>query len=241
MGFNKSHSLNSNFPFRLIAIPLVILLFSCSGKKSLFTQLTPEQTGINFINKNTDADSLSILDYLYYYNGGGVAIGDINNDGLPDIFFTSNRGGNKLYLNKGNMHFEDITDKAGVAGVNDWTTGVTMADVNGDGYLDIYVCAVSNHTPDNFIGRMIGNCTDIYIQIPVSIYICHGNACCPVIYSCNPCLISNIFKMHVAFIEIQFISSPVGSKENIRKAVIIDITYCHTAAIIIIQVIKNAQ
>lgn len=148
MGFNKSHSLNSNFPFRLIAIPLVILLFSCSGKKSLFTQLTPEQTGINFINKNTDADSLSILDYLYYYNGGGVAIGDINNDGLPDIFFTSNRGGNKLYLNKGNMHFEDITDKAGVAGVNDWTTGVTMADVNGDGYLDIYVCAVSNHTPD---------------------------------------------------------------------------------------------
>src|ERR1019366_7591652 len=112
MGFNKSHILNSNFPFRLIAIPLVILLFSCSGKKSLFTQLTPEQTGINFINKNTDADSLSILDYLYYYNGGGVAIGDINNDGLPDIFFTSNRGGNKLYLNKGNMHFSKIRETA---------------------------------------------------------------------------------------------------------------------------------
>src|SRR5580704_15600266 len=120
----------------------------CSGKQPLFTQLNTQKTGIGFINSNTDTDSLSILDYMYYYNGGGVAIGDINNDGLPDIFFTSNTGGNKLYLNKGNMQFEDITDKAGVAGLNDWTTGVTMADVNGDGYLDIYVCAVSNHNQD---------------------------------------------------------------------------------------------
>ena len=83
--------------------------------------------------------------YLYYYNGGGVSIGDINNDGLPDVYFTANnKGGNKLYLNKGNFVFEDITDKATVAGSSDWCSGVTMADVNNDGLLDIYVSAVAN-------------------------------------------------------------------------------------------------
>ena len=104
-------------------------------------------TGIDFENANIDTDSLSIIDYLYYYNGAGVAVGDINNDGLPDIYFASNTGGNKLYLNKGNFKFEDITAAAGVAGKADWTTGVTMADVNGDGWLDIYVSTVANHDP----------------------------------------------------------------------------------------------
>jgi len=132
----------------LVSIYIYFFFISCSNKKNLFTQLPEEKTGISFVNANIDTDSLSILDYMYYYNGAGVAIGDINNDGLSDIFFTSNTGGNKLYLNKGNLQFEDITEKAGVAGKNDWTTGVTMADLNGDGYLDIYVCAVSNHTPD---------------------------------------------------------------------------------------------
>ncbi|HVV55080.1 MAG TPA: VCBS repeat-containing protein, partial [Mucilaginibacter sp.] len=122
-------------------------LLSCKQKPAeerLFKLLDTAQTGVTFVNSLNDDDPPGILNYLYFYNGGGVAIGDINNDGLPDIYFTSNKkGGNKLYLNKGNYKFEDITAKAGVAGTADWCTGVTMADVNNDGYLDIYVCAVS--------------------------------------------------------------------------------------------------
>ena len=130
----------------------IMLLGSCSHpvpKNTLFTQLESSVTGIDFENANIDTDSLSIIDYLYYYNGAGVAVADINNDGLPDIYFASNTGGNKLYLNKGNFKFEDITNAAGVAGKADWTTGVTMADVNGDGFLDIYISTVSNHNPND--------------------------------------------------------------------------------------------
>lgn len=132
-----------------------ILFSACKTKTdkpdALFTSLPAEQTGIHFQNDITDTDTLNILDYLYYYNGGGVAIGDINNDGLPDIYFTSNKGSNKLYLNKGNFQFEDITDKAGVQGKGNWKTGVTMADVNGDGLLDIYVSEVGGYK--NLQGR----------------------------------------------------------------------------------------
>ncbi|HEX9511728.1 MAG TPA: VCBS repeat-containing protein [Puia sp.] len=130
-----------------------LLLAACSHRApALFTSLPPSETNIGFINTNTDRDTLSILDYLYFYNGAGVAIGDINNDGLPDIYFASNEGGNKLYLNKGNFKFEDITAAAGVGGHADWTTGVTMADVNGDGLLDIYVSAVGNYDPRDHNG-----------------------------------------------------------------------------------------
>ncbi|MCC6288237.1 MAG: VCBS repeat-containing protein [Chitinophagaceae bacterium] len=106
----------------------------------LFQLLSPDKTGIHFINEVEDGDRFNVLTYRNYYNGGGVAIGDINNDSLPDIYFTSNQKKNKLYLNKGNFVFEDITDKAGVGGTMAWSTGVTMADVNNDGLLDIYVC-----------------------------------------------------------------------------------------------------
>ncbi len=127
----------------------LLLCFACSKKSGstpqiLFEVLDVDKTGISFKNQLHETDSLNILTYLYYYNGGGVAIGDINNDSLPDLYFSGNEVGNKLYLNKGNMHFSDITDKAGVACLGAWNTGVSMVDVNGDGLLDIYVCQVKN-------------------------------------------------------------------------------------------------
>ncbi|MFL5789450.1 MAG: VCBS repeat-containing protein [Flavisolibacter sp.] len=123
---------------------LAQILLSCHSKDELFTSLSSSHTNITFTNKLEKIKAFGILYYLYYYNGGGVSIGDINNDGLPDIYFTANSfGGNKLYINKGNFEFEDITEKAGVAGSADWCTGSTMADVNGDGLLDIYVCTVN--------------------------------------------------------------------------------------------------
>lgn len=118
-------------------------LLSCKDESHLFTQVSSSSSNITFKNIPEKHKAFNILYYLYYYNGGGVATGDINNDGLPDIYFTANnKAGNKLYLNKGNFSFEDITAKAGVAGASDWCTGVTMADVNNDGFLDIYACAV---------------------------------------------------------------------------------------------------
>ncbi|WP_103071664.1 VCBS repeat-containing protein [Aquimarina sediminis] len=129
---------------KLVYILSFVLLFSCNDRKNtLFYTVPFSKTNINFSNTLTATKDLNILDYLYYYNGGGVAIGDINNDGLPDIYFTGNQVKNKLYLNKGNFEFEDITKKAKVEGNSQWNTGVTMADVNADGLLDIYVCAVT--------------------------------------------------------------------------------------------------
>ena len=127
----------------LIGIIGLIVLLGCKEQEgSLFSLPSPDKTGIDFTNTLTESDDLNILDYLYFYNGGGLAIGDINNDDLPDIYLAGNQVKNKLYLNKGNLVFEDITEKAGVAGNSTWNTGAVMGDVNGDGLLDIYVCAV---------------------------------------------------------------------------------------------------
>jgi len=126
-----------------VAIVFCLLAFgACSDQKQLFQKLAPEDSGITFENKLSPTDDFNIIDYIYFYNGGGVAIGDINGDQLPDLFFSGNQVSNKLYLNKGDLKFEDITERAGVAGTSTWKTGSIMGDVNGDGLLDIYVCAV---------------------------------------------------------------------------------------------------
>ena len=123
---------------------IVFLLQVCSKPEpiqQLFMSLSPAVTNITFENNVDEEELFNSINYLYFYDGGGVAVGDINNDGLADIYFTSNMYTNHLYLNKGEFHFEDITQEAGVyGGMEGWTTGVTMADVNGDRFLDIYVC-----------------------------------------------------------------------------------------------------
>jgi enediyne biosynthesis protein E4 len=143
----------------LFILVVSFLSFSCKEKrKTLFDLVPASKSGIGFENNLIESEQLNIIEYLYFYNGGGVAIGDINNDGLGDIYFSSNQGSSKLYLNKGNFQFEDITDKAGVVGKGNWKTGVTMADVNGDGLLDIYVCAVGKYKSfDGFNQSFINN------------------------------------------------------------------------------------
>ena len=124
-----------------LLFPLVVACQSTSSEEEpLFQLLDSESTGINFVNEVKEDDKLNVLEYQYLYNGAGVAVGDVNNDGLADVYFSGNMVENKLYLNKGAFHFEDITEIAGVAGRKKWKTGVSMADVNGDGKLDIYVC-----------------------------------------------------------------------------------------------------
>lgn len=124
----------------------LLVIFSCKtgNKFSLFTLQENDETGINFVNQLNDQDRTNVFTFRNYYNGGGVAIGDVNNDGLNDVYLTSNMGGNQLYINKGNWKFENITDKAGVKGTKYWSTGATMVDINGDGWLDIYVCHSGN-------------------------------------------------------------------------------------------------
>ncbi|MEK6153315.1 VCBS repeat-containing protein [Flavobacteriaceae bacterium 3-367] len=150
---------------------LVFVLASCTDREKatsasqntqpLFSQLDKENTGIDFINEIENEEDFNIFLYRNFYNGGGVAIGDVNNDGLPDIYLTANRKKNRLYLNKGNFRFEDITDKAGVAGNKAWSTGVVLVDINADGLLDIYVCNAGHIEGDDQKNELFINNGDL--------------------------------------------------------------------------------
>ncbi|EIM78604.1 hypothetical protein A3SI_00771 [Nitritalea halalkaliphila LW7] len=139
----------------LLVLAAGAVLLACNSKpdaapqETLFRSLSPEETGVDFRNDLGFDPRFNIFTYRNYYNGGGVALGDVNGDGLLDIYVTANQGPNKLYLNRGDFRFEDVTDAAGVAGNAAWATGVAMADVNGDGLLDIYVCNSGDVAGDN--------------------------------------------------------------------------------------------
>lgn len=155
----------NNIPKLNIFFLSVIALFlqGCGErKKPALLQVIPEtETNIHFSNTLTQTSHFNIIEYLYFYNGGGVSAGDVNNDGLTDLYFTANQLQNKLYLNKGNFRFEDITDRVGVAASGNWKTGSAMADVNGDGFLDIFVCGVGNYKDFNGRNQLLVNNQDL--------------------------------------------------------------------------------
>src|SRR5215211_8461159 len=131
----------------VIVFITALFSFSCKQKAKLFQLISSEHSGINFNNKIIETDSLNPIDVTNIYNGGGVGVGDFNNDGLQDIYFSGNMVSNKLYLNKGNMKFEDVTNASATEGKGIWSRGVAVVDVNNDGKLDMYVCATAKRNP----------------------------------------------------------------------------------------------
>jgi len=128
-------------------IVLIALLCSCQSRHKLFKEVPSEDSGITFSNDIKESDSLNVLNYEYLYNGGGVAIGDFNKDGLQDIYFTGNMTGNRLYLNRGHFKFRDITKESNTAGEGKWCSGVSVIDINNDGWPDIYACVTKSDDP----------------------------------------------------------------------------------------------
>ena len=129
---------NSIIKFSIFAF--LFIGFSCTKNRQAALFTLEKKSGINFANTVVNTKDFNIFNYRNFYNGAGAAIGDINNDGLADVIMASNQGANKLYLNKGNFNFDDITEKAGIGENGKWNTGVVLADINNDGWLDIYIC-----------------------------------------------------------------------------------------------------
>lgn len=161
--FKKSHHYNIP-PFRhstknykvnylrntccgILLIYSVVFFYSCDQKERHFELIKPSASNVDFNNLITESDSFNIITYEYIYNGGGVAIADFNNDGMQDIYFTGNMVNNKLYLNRGDFEFEDITEISKTGGANKWCSGVAVIDINNDGWKDLYVCATAH--PDS--------------------------------------------------------------------------------------------
>ncbi|MBA2762894.1 MAG: VCBS repeat-containing protein, partial [Segetibacter sp.] len=127
---------------------LFLMVNSCKNKSDkLFTLMDKGNTGVNFRNMLHESDEFNVMNYSYFYNGAGVAIGDINNDGLQDLLFTGNMVKNRLFLNKDDFKFEDITPKSGIANMEGWCTGATMVDINEDGNIDIYISRSADIDP----------------------------------------------------------------------------------------------
>ncbi|MES1216579.1 MAG: VCBS repeat-containing protein, partial [Bacteroidota bacterium] len=141
-----SHKIKNLFFYNLIA-GLSFFFFSCNSSPTLFKKISPDQSGIHFNNVVTENDSINPIDMEFLYNGGGVGVGDFNNDGLPDLYFTASTVSNKLYLNKGGLSFNDITDEAKVNGQGEWFNAVSVVDINNDGLEDIYLSASIKKNP----------------------------------------------------------------------------------------------
>ncbi len=133
---------------RVISFILCLLISACKSKtniNTMFEVMDDAKTGLHFTNKLTPNQQFNIFKYIYFYNGAGIGAGDFNNDGKIDLFFAANQGENKLYLNKGNLHFKDVTAEAKIPNDGGWSTGVSVVDINNDGLLDIYICRVGNY------------------------------------------------------------------------------------------------
>lgn len=132
----------------LAVVSFVILTGHVKGQAQLFSLIPSSESGVTFSNPIIENERINILSYEYFHNGGGVAIGDLNNDGLPDLYFSGNLAPNRMYLNRGGFQFEDVTTRSKTGGTQGWNTGVTMVDINHDGWLDIYVCLSGSLPPE---------------------------------------------------------------------------------------------
>lgn len=136
------------FYYLIFAIGIILITQNCSSIKeepNQFELLTGERTGLSFINQPTPSQYFNAFNFMYFYNGGGVSVGDFNNDGFQDVFFTANLASNKMFLNQGSFEFQEVTEQAGITGMDGWNTGTTVVDINNDGLLDIYVCQIGEY------------------------------------------------------------------------------------------------